>query len=220
MRLLWGVSLLAAVIVATACGHVGGSSSANPAGELDSAGTGRAVPGGSRLPPGTAAPTALAVGKPHTAPPLSSLQSCSLMTFATAQTLTSSSLDPQTQPAPDPATGMTGCTWLPVGSGPTVGLDVWQNPPPANDYDVQFAEAKYLVTAKRCPGAYYRVVSGLGDRAFASYCTTNDYDSNNEQSVTWQFGDLLLSVSILGDSTAQDRIADLIAAADKISSQL
>ena len=85
---------------------------------------------------------------------------------------------------------------------------------------MQFAEAKYLATAKRCPGAYYRVISGLGDKAFASYCTTNAYSTDNEQAVTWQYGDLLLSVGILGDSTAQDRVAALTGIAGKISSKL
>ena len=91
------------------------------------------------------------------------------------------------QPTANPATGETSCTWLATESGPTINLTIWQNPPQANSYDTQFAEAKYLATAKRCPGAYYRVISGLGDRAFASYCTTNVYNTDNKQSVTWQY---------------------------------
>jgi hypothetical protein len=140
------------------------------------------------------------------------------MTFRMAQSLTSEALDPQGQLSESPTIRSAGCSWM--GGDTTVGLTIWEKPPAVNNYAMQSTEAKYIATAKRCPGAYYRVVSALGNRAFASYCTTNTYNSNNEQTVTWQYGDLLLSVGIGASSSAQDRIPALIAVARAISSKL
>ena len=219
VRILRHASAMAAVILLTACSHTGGNS-ANPTGNPGVTAAGQPASAKTKPSVGSATPDAIASRRPHNAPPLSSLKPCSLFPFAMAQSLTASQLDPTVQPAENPATGETGCTWLTTSSGPTVGLTIWQNPPPANNYGAQFAQAKYLAAAKRCPGAYYRAIPSLGDAAFASYCTTNSYSTDNEQSVTWQYGNLLLSVGVLGDSTAQDRISALTAIASKINSKL
>lgn len=213
MRILTCAAVIGSAVLVAACGAVGPRTGATEAAGL----VGAPRPSAARSVAGSAGSAGGTPARASGAPPLASLAPCQLLTLAEAQSLGQGQLT-RNQPSQNPALGVLDCAYQ--GGRVTVGLHIQQSPPPGSNYAQQLAEARYVVTAKTCPFAAYHELTGLGDAAFSSYCTTGSYNANNDQVVTWTDGDLILSVFILGDSSSRNWLPGLTAIAMKVNSRL